>query len=75
MNGFAKLLMTLGALIFSAGLAVYLASKIGLPFGKLPGDISYVGRNFKFFAPITSMILVSLLLTIILNILARIKGN
>jgi uncharacterized membrane-anchored protein len=71
MNGPAKGLMILGALIFLSGAAVYAASKLGLPFGRLPGDISRESGNFKIFVPITSMIVVSVLLTIILNIISR----
>jgi Na+-driven multidrug efflux pump len=72
--GAAKTLMIAGALLFLAGLAVFSLSKLGLPphyFGRLPGDISYSGKNFKVFAPITSMIIVSVILTLILNVLGR----
>jgi hypothetical protein len=72
-SGLAKALMAAGGLIFLAGLALYACSRLGIsvPFGRLYGDISYSGKNFKVFAPITSMIIVSLLLTIILNLLSR----
>jgi cytosine/uracil/thiamine/allantoin permease len=74
-SGIAKILMISGGLIFFAGLVVFAFSKCGIvpPFGKLPGDISYSGENFKVFAPITSMIIVSVLLTLILNLLSRLK--
>lgn len=75
MNSAAKLLMILGALLFISGAALYLLSKTGVPFGKLPGDISYEGRNFKVFVPITSMIIVSLLLTLLINIISRLGGK
>lgn len=71
MNQTAKLLMTLGAVIFCAGLAVALISKTGLPLGKLPGDISWQGKNVKVFIPITTMILISVVLTLVMNILSR----
>lgn len=41
-------------------------------FGNLPGDIRYQNGNFACFAPIVSMCLLSLLATIILNVIARI---
>jgi cytosine/uracil/thiamine/allantoin permease len=74
-SGIAKILMISGGLIFFAGLVIFAFSKLGivLPLGKLPGDISYSGKNFKVFAPITSMIIVSVLLTLILNVLSRLK--
>ena len=75
MNSAAKLLMISGALLFISGAALYLLSRTGVPFGKLPGDISYEGRNFKVFVPITSMIIVSLLLTLLINIISRLGGK
>lgn len=40
-------------------------------FGRLPGDLRIERENVRVFLPITSMILVSLLLTLILNLLRR----
>ena len=70
----ARMLMGMGILLFVTGLVVYILSKTGIPlgnFGKLPGDISWQGKNVKVFAPITSMIVVSVVLTIILNLISR----
>ena len=52
------------------GLILVLAGRIpGL--GQLPGDITIQRGNFTLFAPITTMIIVSVLLTLVLNLLAR----
>jgi hypothetical protein len=67
----AKVLLISGAILFAAGLLVCVASKYSLPFGKLPGDISYSWKNFRVFAPITSMIVVSLLLTLLLSLVSK----
>lgn len=75
MNGLAKVLMIAGAVMFLAGCAVFFIEKLGLPFGCLPGDISYEGKNFKVFAPITSMIVASVVLTIIVNLISRFDGR
>lgn len=40
-------------------------------FGRLPGDIRIEKENVKVFFPITSMILISIVLTLILNLLRR----
>jgi len=40
-------------------------------FGKLPGDLRYEGEHFVFFAPITSMLLISLVLSLLLWIFNR----
>jgi hypothetical protein len=71
----ARALMITGAVIFIAGAALWLASRFGAPFGSLPGDISYEGRNFKVFAPITSMIIISLVLSILLSVISRFLGK
>ncbi len=60
-----------GIILFLVGGGVYLAAKFGLPLGRLPGDIRIEGENGSFYFPITSSILVSVLLTIILNVIAR----
>ena len=66
-----RALMIMGAVIFFAGAVLWLVSKTGIPLGRLPGDITWTGKNVKFYAPVTTMIIVSVILTIILNILSR----
>ncbi len=71
MEGFGRLLMVGGILLFLVGGGLFLAARLGLPLGHLPGDIRIEGRNGSFYFPITSSILVSIVLTVLLNILAR----
>ena len=71
MENFGRLLMIGGILIFVVGGGLFLAARLGLPLGHLPGDIRIEGRNGTFYFPLASSILVSLLLTILGNILAR----
>ena len=66
-----KWLMLLGLSLFVAGLVLTYAPNLFGWFGKLPGDIRIEGKNGFVFVPITSMIVVSLLLTLILNLLFR----
>jgi len=68
---FSRLLMLAGLALFLLGGAFYLASRFDLPFGRLPGDFRFESGNFKFYFPLTSMLLVSLLLTILINLIAR----
>jgi hypothetical protein len=42
-----------------------------LPFGRLPGDIVVERENFRFYLPLTSMLLVSALITVILWLIRR----
>jgi hypothetical protein len=64
--------MTIGAILFAAGAALWAASKLGLPLGKLPGDITWKTRNVTVYFPLATMLAVSAVLTVILNIIARI---
>jgi hypothetical protein len=58
-----RLLITLGVVLIIAGLAWPWLVKFGL--GRLPGDIVIERENFRFFFPITTMILISLALSLI----------
>lgn len=58
------------ALLIIGGLIYFFGTKLP-PFGRLPGDVRVERGNFKFFAPITTMIIVSLLLTLIINVFKR----
>jgi hypothetical protein len=64
-----KLLIGLGLAILVIGLLWPWLGK--LPLGRLPGDIQLERENFRFYFPITSMLLVSGLLTLILWLLRK----
>ena len=71
-------LTTLGRWIIFGGLALLLvgsmiwaAGKLGLPLGRLPGDIRIQREGFTCFAPIATSLLVSILLTLLLNLIVR----
>ena len=71
MESLARYLMLGGIVLFLVGGGVYLAAKFGLPLGRLPGDIRIEGENGSFYFPIATSILVSVLLTIVLNLISR----
>ena len=71
MENIARYLMLGGIILFLIGGGVYLAVKFGIPLGRLPGDIRIEGENGSFYFPITTSILVSVVLTIVLNMIAR----
>ena len=71
MENLARYIMLGGIILFLIGGGVYLAAKIGLPLGRLPGDIRIQGENGSFYFPITTSILVSVILTIVLNVIIR----
>ena len=70
MESLARTLMIGGVVLFLIGGGIFLASKFGIPFGRLPGDIRIEGENGSFYFPLTSSILVSVILTIVLNLIS-----
>jgi len=60
-----NLLISLGLLITFLGLILNFFSKFNLPV--LPGDILIQKENFTFYFPITTALIISIILTIILN--------
>ena len=71
MENIARYLMIGGVILFLIGGGVYLAAKFGLPLGRLPGDIRIEGETGSFYFPLTTSILVSVILTIVLNVIVR----
>jgi hypothetical protein len=71
MENIARYLMIGGIILFLVGGGVYLAARFGLPLGRLPGDIRIEGENGSFYFPVTTSILVSVILTIVLNVIVR----
>jgi hypothetical protein len=71
MENIGRFLMFAGASLLLIGGAVFLAAKFGLPLGRLPGDIRIEGENGSFYFPVTTSILVSVALTVLLNIVVR----
>jgi hypothetical protein len=67
-----KILIGTGALLITAGLIVYfLGSKMSW-IGHLPGDIRIEKENIRFYFPVTTMILLSVLLTVFVWIIRKI---
>jgi uncharacterized membrane protein len=58
-----------GAILIGFGLLVYSGALRW--FGKLPGDISYRSDNVRFYAPIVSMLIISLVLSLLFYLLRR----
>ena len=64
-------LIIIGLLVAGLGLILTYAPGMLKWFGHLPGDIHYKGEHSSIFIPITSMIIISLVITIILNLFNR----
>jgi len=65
----AKWLITLGIVLIAVGVLWPVLAKLGL--GSLPGDIRIERKGFTFYFPITTGILVSLVITLVLWIFRR----
>jgi Protein of unknown function (DUF2905) len=59
----SRLLILVGVILILVGLALPLLQKLGL--GRLPGDISIERDGFRFYFPITTSVIIGLLLTLI----------
>jgi hypothetical protein len=65
MNG--RLLIVVGLVIAAVGVLM----SLGVPFGRLPGDIAVRRGSFSFYFPVVTCIVVSVLLTLALSWLRR----
>ena len=68
-----RLLVTFGIALVVIGGIVMLLGRTGLPLGRLPGDVLYRGKNTTFYFPLASCILISVVLSIVLFLIARMK--
>jgi hypothetical protein len=66
-----KYIIGFGAIVIVVGLLIYFFHDKLHWIGRLPGDIRVEKENFRFYFPITTMILLSLLLTLIINIIRK----
>ena len=71
LNTIARWLILLGLVIVSAGALLWLAGRLNLPIGKLPGDFQFQTRGVSCVLPLATSLLISLLLTVLLNIILR----
>lgn len=69
LESLGKMLLIGGAILFAVGLVILLAGRLGL--GRLPGDIFIQRENVTFYFPIATMLIVSIILTIIVNLFRR----
>ncbi len=74
MVGIGKILLIIGGVIVILGLLLLFSNHI--PFlGKLPGDIMIKKDNVTFYFPIVTFIIISIILTVIVNVIIRFLGK
>jgi Protein of unknown function (DUF2905) len=73
MNDLGRLLIGLGLVLLIAGGLLLLLGRTGVPLGRLPGDISYRGKNMSVYFPLGTSILLSVLLSVVFYFLSRFR--
>jgi len=68
-----RILVALGVALVVIGGIVMLLGRTGMPLGRLPGDFLYRGKNTTFYFPLASSILISIVLSIVLFLVGRMK--
>jgi hypothetical protein len=71
MTDMGRLLVFLGIGLVVVGGLIMLLGRSGLPLGRLPGDITYRGKNTTFYFPLATSILLSLVFSLILYLVGR----
>jgi hypothetical protein len=68
-----RMLVIVGMALVVIGGIVMLLGRTGFPLGRLPGDILYRGKNTTFYFPLVSSILISVVLSVVLFLIGRLK--
>ncbi len=71
MEAIARYIIYAGVALIVIGALVYGLSKLNIPLGRLPGDIHVEGRNGSFYFPLATCILLSVILSVLVNIIAK----
>ena len=66
-----RMLIVVGLVLVLAGVAVTFSPRLPIRLGRLPGDIAVHGKNSSFYFPITTCILVSVLLSLVMWLFRR----
>jgi hypothetical protein len=73
MNDLGRLLIGLGVVLLIAGGVLLLLGRTVVPLGRLPGDISYRGKNLSVYFPLGTSILLSIVLSLVFYLLSRFR--
>ncbi len=73
MTDIGKILVFFGIVLAAIGLLLLVLWRTNLPIGRLPGDILYRGKHTTFYFPLATSILLSVVLSVILYLISRIR--
>jgi len=71
MTELGKFLVFAGVALAALGAALMIFGKMGIPLGKLPGDIVYRGKNSTVYFPLATSIVLSVVLTLVMWVLGK----
>lgn len=75
MESIGKTIIIIGAVIILIGVIILFFGNRFSWFGRLPGDIRIERENFKFYAPLASMLLISIAITVLIWLFRKISGH
>jgi hypothetical protein len=67
----ARWLILAGLIIVGVGALLWVAGRLNIPLGKLPGDFQFQTKNVSCVFPLATSLILSILLTLLLNIILR----
>jgi hypothetical protein len=71
----SRIFLIIGVIFLVLAGISYMASRINIPLGKLPGDLVIQGKNMTCILPLATSILLSIVLSIILTLISRFTGH
>ena len=73
MHDLGRTFIFLGILLLAVGLVIFGLNRLNLPIGRLPGDFDWRGRGWSFSFPLATSIIVSILLSLLLWVIGRLR--
>lgn len=71
MSEIGRTLIFMGVVIIIIGIVLLFSDRLPFNLGKLPGDISFKKENFSFYFPITTSIIISIILSLLFYLFSR----
>jgi hypothetical protein len=68
-----KIVIGIGILLVVVGVVFWLLGRANIPVGSLPGDFVVRRKNFVFYFPLMTSIILSIVLTLVLYLVARLR--
>ena len=73
MGDLGRILVWIGGLILLFGVILIVAGKVNVPIGRLPGDITWRGKNTTVYFPLMTSIVLSVVLSLVLYFVNRMR--